>query len=286
MFFKIGYTVRPKRVNTSSELVYEEHNIEGILIEVVPNEDECTAYGFVFRASDSKCVVVENNLRLNFPKPFNDFSISRGNNFIGRNTRDNIISGANHILYSNNYSNVISGNYNSVKDLVSNSTISGTKAVATVDNSNVIGANQVGDIVGQRQLTNLMYGVETTGAGTVASYLNNLSGSLFPIPLNSIMYFHAEIIAVRVGGTDVSGGGLVGDYASWVERGVIINKSGTVSINRERDAIKSSGHVTNWRPTAAVSGTDFVMNVRGAGNTDILWNSSIRFTELKSPVAL
>ena len=286
MFFKIGYTVRPKRVNTSSELVYEEHNNEGILIEVVPSEDECTAYGFVFRASDSKCVVVENNLRLNFPKPFNDFSISRGNNFIGRNTRDNIISGANHILYSNNYSNIISGNYNSVKNLVSNSTISGTKAEATVDNSNVIGANQVGDIVGQRQLTTLMYGVETTGAGTVASYLNNLSGSLFPIPLNSIMYFHAEIIAVRVGGTDVSGGGLVGDYASWVERGVIINKSGTVSINRERDAIKSNGHVTNWRPTAAVSGTDFVMNVRGAGNTDILWNSSIRFTELKSPVAL
>tara|TARA_R110002110_G_scaffold165009_2_gene365308 strand:- start:371 stop:1222 length:852 start_codon:yes stop_codon:yes gene_type:complete len=283
MFFKIGYTVRPKRVNTSSELVYEEHNNEGILIEVVPSEDECTAYGFVFRASDSKCVLVENNLRLNFPKPFNDFSISRGNNFIGRNTRDNIISGANHILYSNNYSNVISGNYNSVKDLVSNSTISGTKAEATVDNSNVIGANQVGDIVGQRQLTTLMYGVETTAAGTVASYLNNLSGSLFPIPLNSTMYFHAEIIAVRFGGSST---GNNGDYASWVERGVIINKSGTVSINRERDAIKSNGHVTNWRPTAAVSGTDFVMNVRGAGNTDILWNSSIRFTELKSPVAL
>ena len=283
MFFKIGYTVRPKRVNTSSELVYEEHNAEGTLVEVVPNEDECTAYGFVFRARDSKCVIVENNLRLNFPLPFDNSTISRGDNFIGRNTRDNIISGSNHILYSNNYSNIISGNYNSVKDLVSNSTISGTKADATVDNSNVIGANQVGDIVGQRQLTTLMYGVKTAAGGTVASYLNNLSGSLFPIPLDSIMYFHAEIIAVRFGG---SSAGNTGDYASWVERGVIINKSGTVSINRERDAIKSSGTISTWRPTAAVSGTNFVMNVRGATNTDILWNSSIRFTELKSTTAL
>jgi hypothetical protein len=283
MYFKIGYTVRPKNVNNLSQVVYEEYNALDKLVDVLPTSDECTAYGFVFKASDSKCYVVENKLRFNYPKSTNNLSINRGSNFIGRNTRDNIIGGASHIIYSNNYSNVITGDNNTVRDLVSNTTISGTRGEATADNSNVIGGNKTGDRLAERQLTTLMYGVKTTGGGTVASYLNNLSGSYFAIPLDTIMYFHADIVAVRVGGT---GAGGLGDYGSWVERGVIINKSGTLSINRERDTIKTSGTVSAWRPTAAVSGTNFVMNVRGAGSTDVLWNSSIRFTEIRTGVAL
>ena len=55
------------------------------------------------------------------------------------------------------------------------------------------------------------------------------------------MYFHADVLAVRVGGT---GTGNAGDFLSWVERGVVINKSGVLSIARERDTIQGSGNVT------------------------------------------
>jgi hypothetical protein len=98
------------------------------------------------------------------------------------------------------------------------------------------------------------------------------------------MYFHADIVAVRVGGTHAPGS--PGDFASWVERGVIINKSRVLSIERERDTIKSSGTVTNWQPTAIVDGLNFGMRVRGHTDMVIEWASNITFTEIKTGVAL
>ena len=77
-----------------------------------------------------------------------------------------------------------------------------------------------------------------------------------------------------------------GDFASFVERGVVINKSGTLSVSRERDEIKSSGTVTNWRPTATVDGTNFIIDVRGATDVTVEWCSNIRFTQIKTGVAL
>ena len=101
-----------------------------------------------------------------------------------------------------------------------------------------------------------MFGVQTTTNSTVPSYLNNVTGSLFPIPENTAMYFCAEVLVVRVGG---SASGSPGDFASWLERGVIINESGTTSISRNRKSIVSVGSHTNWRPTTAVDGNNFVM---------------------------
>ena len=140
--------------------------------------------------------------------------------------------------------------------------------------------------IAPKQSIQLLYGLQSTDGSNQSSFLNGITDSLFAIPENSVMYFHADIVAVRVGGTDTSGGGLPGDYGSWVERGVIINKSGVLSISRERDTIKSSGHTTNWQPTAIVDGLNFGMRVRGHENTIIEWASNITFTEIKTGVAL
>tara|TARA_R110002153_G_scaffold3274_1_gene16079 strand:- start:1759 stop:2613 length:855 start_codon:yes stop_codon:yes gene_type:complete len=284
MYFKIGYTVRPKEVNNLSQVIYEEYYGDGGLQDVLPTSDECTGYGFVFNDIDTRCYIVTNPLTFTTPNPLSNLSIARGSNFIGTNTRDNVISGINHILYGNNYSNIISGDNHSLENLVSNSSISGSKGIATVDNSVVIGGNAVADRIGERQSIQLMYGIQTLNGTNTVSFLNNTTDSLFAIPENSVMYFHADIIAVRVGG--VHGTGAVGDYGSWVERGVIINKSGVLSINRERDTIKSSGTVTNWQPTGIVSGTDFAMRVRGHTDMTIEWCSNITFTEIKTGVSL
>ena len=135
-----------------------------------------------------------------------------------------------------------------------------------------------------RQSIQLLYGLQSTDDSNQSSFLNGITDSLFAIPDNSVMYFHADVIAVRVGGVHATGA--VGDYGSWVERGVIINKSGVLSINRERDTIKSSGSVTNWQPTGIVDGTNFAMRVRGHADMTIEWASNITFTEIKTGVAL
>ena len=136
----------------------------------------------------------------------------------------------------------------------------------------------------KRQSIQLLYGLQSTDGSNQSSFLNGITDSLFAIPENSVMYFHADVIAVRVGGVHATGA--VGDYGSWVERGVIINKSGVLSISRERDDIKSSGTVTNWQPTGIVDGTNFAMRVRGHTDMTIEWASNITFTEIITGVAL
>ena len=136
----------------------------------------------------------------------------------------------------------------------------------------------------KRQSIQLLYGYQSTDGSNKSSFLNGITDSLFAIPENSVMYFHADVVAVRVGGVHATGA--VGDYGSWVERGVIINKSGVLSINRERDTIKSSGSVTNWQPTGIVDGTNFAMRVRGHTDMTIEWASNITFTEIITGVAL
>ena len=130
-----------------------------------------------------------------------------------------------------------------------------------------------------------MFGGQTTNGTNTTSNMNNTTNSFFPVPDNTGIYFHAEVIAIRVGGS--SGSGAVGDYASWVERGVVINKDGTVSINRDRDAIKSSGTVTGWQPTGIVtSSTYFTLRVRGASNMTIEWAATVSMTQMKTGVVL
>ena len=137
------------------------------------------------------------------------------------------------------------------------------------------------DRLEERQSIQLMYGVQTTTGATVDSYLNNIADNYFTIPRNTVMYFHADVIAVRTGGTSA---GSVGDYSSWVERGVISRiGDADVSVQRERDAIKSNGTTTLWRPTASVTGAStFIMQVRGAANTTIEWATTIRITQLQT----
>jgi len=286
MDFKIGYNVKPKEVNFKNEVIFEKYNTggePGSFIDVLPTEDECRAYGFIYKNSDNRCYVKDKGAFLNPPSPRDNLIVAKANNNIGVNTRDNIISGIEHTLTGNNYSNIISGNNNTLHNLVSNTKVSGSKGEATADNSIVLGGNAPTDILGERQAITLMYGVQTTGNGTTASYLNNIPDNYFKIPLNTAMYFHADILALRVGGTNT---GAAGDFLSWVERGVVINKGGTLSIERERDTIKGSGNHTNWRPTASIGTDYFYIAVRGAGNMIIEWASTVNFTQIKTNVDL
>lgn len=138
--------------------------------------------------------------------------------------------------------------------------------------------------VSKRQSTHLMYGVRVDQQNWRPSWLNNQQNEEFNIPNNTVMYFHADILAVRVGGSSASGS--VGDFASWVERGVIRNSNGVMSIQRERDTIKSSGVVTGWLVLSSFNGTNFRLSNRGAVDMIIDFASDIKFTEIKTGINL
>lgn len=279
MPYIIGFDVKPTSTSAIGTIIFTDGTDD-----ITPNQLECEAYGYTYNQATGTCSAFKYNTNLN--RNFNNISnTSKGaGNTTETGTNNNLILGESNTIRSISRNNLVVGTSNQVTSEINNTSVFGTLGESTATNSIVLGCNAPADVLGERQSIQLMYGTQTTQGTTVNSYLNNITDGYFVIPDNSIMYFHADVIAVRVGGS--AGDGAVGDYASWVERGVVINKSGTLTVNRERDAIKSSGVVTDWRPTANVSGTNFRMTVRGETDTTIEWNSNITFTEIKTGVTL
>jgi len=276
--FLKDYPVRPLSIDTTGIVTFTDGTND-----VAPNQQQCEAYGYTFNEILGTCTSF--NYNTNLDSNFNNINnVTRGTgNTTERGTNNTYIMGDNNTVKGLSRNNIIVGSNNEIANGVNNANVYGTLGEVTATNSIVLGGNAPTDNLAERQSIQLMYGVQTTAGGTVDSYLNNITDNYFTIPDNTAMYFHADVLAVRVGGT---GTGNPGDFLSWVERGVVINKSGTLSIERERDTIKGSGNHTNWRPTANVSGTNFRITVRGDTDQTIEWASNITFTQIKTGVAL
>jgi len=276
--FLTGFNVKPSSISSIGTVTFTDGTND-----LTPNQIQCEAYGYTYNKVTRTCSAFKYSTNL-------DRNISNTNNKINGagnttlpNTDNTYIIGQKNTVRGDSTNNIVVGTQNEIANGVSNANVYGTLGEATANNSIVLGGNVSADLLGERQSIQVIYGTQTTNGTNTVSYLNNTTDQLLAVPENSAMYFHADVIALRVGGT---GTGNLGDYASWVERGVIINESGTLSISRERDTIKSNGTVTNWQPTGIASGTNFAMRVRGATDVTIEWCSNITFTQIKTSVAL
>ena len=276
--FLSDYPVKPNSINGLGIVTFTDGTNN-----ITPNQQQCEAYGYTYDESTGTCkaFMYNSNIERNIANVNNNVQGSR--NVTETGTNNTYIMGESNTVKGLSRNNIIIGSNNEIANGINNSSVYGTKGEVTATNSIVLGGNAPTDNLAERQSIQLMYGVQTTAGGTVDSYLNNITDNYFTIPENTAMYFHADVLAVRVGG---SGTGNAGDFLSWVERGVVINKSGTLSIERERDTIQGSGNHTNWRPTATFNGTDFIIEVRGETDTTIEWASNITFTQIKTGVAL
>ncbi len=276
--FLTGFTVKPLSVSGLGVVSFTDG-----AREVTPNQLQCEAYGYTYNKAEGTCSIFRFNT--NLIRSFNNSNNSTkgSQNVTETGTNNTLIMGESNTVKGFSRNNIIVGSNNEIANGVNNANVFGTFGEATANNSVVLGGNAGSDVLGKRQSIQLLYGLQTTDGSNTSSFLNNTTDSLFAIPINTIMYFHADVVAVRVGG---SAAGNLGDYGSWVERGVIINENGTVSINRERDTIKTNGTVTGWQPTGIVSGTNFAMRVKGATNMTIEWCSNITFTQIKTGVTL
>jgi len=273
-----GFDVKPLSTSSLGIVIFTDGTNA-----VIPNQLQCEAYGYTYDKASGTCSIFRFNTNLNRSFSNESNKIQGANNTTETGTNNTQIIGENNTVKGLSRNNIVVGSNNEIANGVNNANVYGTLGEATANNSIVLGGNASTDNLAERQSIHLIYGTQTTAGGTVDSYLNNITDNYFTIPDNTAMYFHADVLAVRVGGT---GTGSTGDFASFVERGVVINKSGTLSVSRERDAIKSSGTVTNWRPTATVDGTNFIIDVRGATDVTVEWCSNIRFTQIKTGVAL
>tara|TARA_R100000781_G_C4069732_1_gene124079 strand:- start:146 stop:1018 length:873 start_codon:yes stop_codon:yes gene_type:complete len=278
--FRANVSAKPFSVDALGTVTF----IDRLDNEVTPNESLCTAYGYKFDIATNTCKAFYPTTSIDSSLRTEDNTVSGQGNIIGEGTTNSYIMGAENTIEGNSRNNIIVGNNNNIVDSIDNANVYGTLGEATANNSIVLGGNAAGDNLGERQTMTIMYGKQTTNNSTVDAFLNNTTDSYFVVPTNTVIYFQSETLAVRVGGS--SGSGAVGDYKSWVERGVVKNAAGTLSIDRSRTSPADSGTTTGWSPINSVSGTNFLQTVKGATDMTIEWASTIRITQIKTGVTL
>ena len=273
-----GFTVKPNSISATGEVTFTNGTSA-----VTPTQRECEAYGYTYNEAIGTCSIFLYNTTIDRVVTNENNRTFGAGNVTGTGTNNTLIMGENNVVSGFSRNGIITGTKNEIGNEVNNANVSGTLGEASADNSTVLGGNAFDDSLGERQSITLMYGAATTDSSTVNSYLNNTTDSFFIIPTDTIVLFETQTVAVRTGGT---GGGSVGDYKSWSEVGVAINKSGVLSIDSTRTNISSSGTVSGWTPTVGVLDATFLQQVKGANNRDIMWATTIRFTQIKTGVTL
>lgn len=275
-----GLAVKPATINNLGVVSFTDGTRE-----VTPNQLQCEAYGYTYDSGSGTCRAFNYSSNLGIGIINETNNLQGSGNTTATGTNNSYLIGENNTIRGNSRNNIVVGSNNQINNAINNGNVFGTLGEGTADNSIVLGGNAGGDNLGERQSITVMFGRTTTDGSNTTSYMNNTTDSFFPVPTNTAIYFHSEVVAVRVGGS--SGSGAVGDFGSWVERGVVINKSGTLTISRERDAIKSSGATSNWQPTGIVTGsTNFTLRVRGDADMNVEWAATVRMTQMKTGVAL
>ena len=274
-----GYEVKPDSVLSNGKVLFTDGTNS-----LLPNKLQCEAYGYTYNQETDSCSAFKFNDVLNKNLNNENNTVKGSQNITETGTNNTYIMGEKNIVRGISRNNIIVGNQNEIANSIGNAAVFGSLGEATTVNTIVLGGNNFEDNLGERQTMTLMYGWQTTDNSTVDAYLNNTQDSYFVIPDNTAIYFQSESLAVRVGGS--SGSGAVGDFKSWVERGVAINKSGTLSIQRSRTSPASSGTTTGWSPINAVSGTNFRQTIKGATDMTIEWAHTIRITQIKTGVSL
>ena len=273
-----GFDVKPLSTSNLGVVTFTDGTND-----ITPNQLQCEAYGYTYDKASGTCSTFRFNTNLNRSFSNESNKLQGTNNTTETGTNNTYIIGENNTVKGLSRNNIVVGNQNEIANGVNNASVYGTFGEATADNSIVLGGNSGSDTLGKRQAIQLIYGTQTTDGIVIESYLNGISGSYFVVPENTAIMFEADILAVRVGGT---GAGAVGDFKSWIETGVVINKSGTLTVDSSIISHSNSGSTGGWDAVSTVSGTNYVISVEGATDKTIEWVSNIRFTQIKTGVAL
>ena len=281
MNYLTGYTIKPYEITSLGEVLFTD----GTNNDIRANQSQCEAYGYTYERGSGTCRAFRYNTNLDIilSNINNKFNGAGNTTRLGSNTIQ--INGSNNTAEGNNTNCFINGVNNTIANGVNNTTVFGLKGEATATNSIVLGGNAATDILGTRQSITLMYGTQTDDNTLTNSYLNNTADSFFTIPEQTLVSFRSETVAVRIGGS--AGAGAVGDFKAWVERGVAIKRSGSdLIIDSGRDVIANTGTTAGWVPQVAGDGNNFLQTVKGANNRDIMWATTITFTQIKTGVDL
>lgn len=270
-----GYTIKPHQVTTTGEVLFTDGTNTGLMA----NQQTCQAYGYTYDIASGTCVSYRFNTNLNRNiNNINNKNNGSGNtNELGANTIQ--VNGTLNTTKGFNNNCFINGAVNEIANGVDNATVLGAQGEATTKNAFVIGGNQGAETKNIVQNTTVMCNVKTSNNTVTDSPINGETGVNLEVPVNTIITFRSETVGVRYGGT---GGGTIGDFKSFVETGSVINKNGTLTIDKSRVTTGNVGTTSGWISDIVASGTTLTQTVKGANNRNIMWATTIIMTQLKT----
>ena len=151
--YKKGFTVKPDIINPNGQVIFTDGTNN-----LLPNQRQCEAYGYTYNEVTHTCsaFTVRPSLNTSFANENN--SINGTGNITETGTNNTYIIGEQNTVKGLSRNNMVVGNNNEIQNSINNAFVYGTLGNATADNSIVLGGNALGDLLGERQVSTVMYG--------------------------------------------------------------------------------------------------------------------------------
>jgi len=272
ILFKKGFDVKPASVSSIGEVTFTDGTNR-----IVPNQEQCEAYGYTYNKATGTCSAFRYNTKLNrnFSNETNKFQGVGNSTETG--TNNTTIIGEFNTVKGLSRNNIIVGSQNEIANGVNNASIFGNYGLAERDGEIVIGGGGFsGAGKGYAQSSIITLTGTTTDATATNLFVNGDSSTTIIArgSTSSFQGFEATVIGVRTGGTAK---GSVNDRICIRTTGLVFLKV----VDQSSTTLGAYG-VTPWAAEMAFSGTnDMHFEVTGVPNTDISWSCTLNIYELK-----
>jgi hypothetical protein len=269
MDYKKGYTVKPKNILNSGEVIFTDGTNE-----IIPNQVTCEAYGYTYNSASATCQAY--NFSTVLENKFNNIlnNVSGGSTENG--TKNTILNGQEILTKGNNFNNIINGEKHQIENNINNSNVlNGSYALVENQGEVIISGGGFNEKLGMSQTSFIQQSGNTTDATQTSLLTQYLPLTYIQKVKNSVIGFEANVIGVNTG----VGTGTTGEYGYVQVTGAVTFTNGLASTYHQTTthivAYGTSGmHITAVMKD--VTATSFGIAVTGLDETYIQWTADIK----------
>ena len=273
MDYKNGFTIKPKEILDSGEVIFTDGTNE-----IIPNQISCQAYGYTYNNASGTCQAF--NYSTIVKSKFSNLSNKTNGGLTENKTQNTILNGQENLTKGNNFNNILNGEKQEIANSISNSTIlSGSYGEAINQGSVVLGGGGFNEGLGFSQMSFVQQSNKTLDATETALLTQYLPLTYIQKVANSVIGFEANVVGVNYGGE-----GEVGEYGYVQVTGAVTFTNGLVSDYHQTVlALVPHGHsgLNLTGEMKDVTATSFGVHVTGVAGTRIQWTASIKLWQNK-----
>jgi len=275
MNYKNGYSIKPKHITQTGEVIFTDGTNE-----VRANQITCQDYGYTYNESTGTCSAFKYNTKINNTSD-NVHNIIKGNlNTTNLGTENSFLLGADNKSEGDNLNVMITGSKNVVdKDLKNTSIISGTFGQAKNQGEVLMAGGGFGSTLALAQTFFVQQSGITTDDTETSLYTQYITNKFIEKVGNSVIGFEANVIGINYGGE-----GEVGEYGYVQITGAVKFTNGLASTYHQSTThIVESGH-SGMNITAVMkdaTATSFGVAVTGLTETRIQWTAEVKLWQNK-----